>query len=178
MDPDTSTPTPPQTNPGLFRYVVGFLLVGAAWGLTTPFMRKAALSSPSTDSSSTPDSRAWLQNPQTSALKRKVATIAYAVFDTLKRPAYAIPLVINLTGSVWFFLLVGQAELSLTVPITNSLAFLFTVLGEWWAEGKVISRGMCGCLFLFLFLLLCCGCGCGCEGRVGGLVCWFVGRRF
>jgi hypothetical protein len=34
------------------------------------------------------------------------------------------------------------AELSLTVPITNSLAFLFTVLGEWWAEGKVISRGM------------------------------------
>ena len=36
------------------------------------------------------------------------------------------------------------AELSLTVPITNSLAFLFTVLGEWWAEGKVISRGMWG----------------------------------
>lgn len=32
-------------------------------------------------------------------------------------------------------------ELSLTVPITNSLAFLFTVLGEWWAEGKTISRG-------------------------------------
>lgn len=28
------------------------------------------------------------------------------------------------------------------MPITNSLAFLFTVLGEWWVEGKVISRGM------------------------------------
>lgn len=40
-------------------------------------------------------------------------------------------------------LLTSVAELSLTVPITNSLAFLFTVLGEWWAEGKVISRGMC-----------------------------------
>ena len=26
------------------------------------------------------------------------------------------------------------------MPITNSLAFLFTVLGEWLAEGKVISR--------------------------------------
>lgn len=34
-----------------------------------------------------------------------------------------------------------NVELSLTVPITNSLAFLFTVLGEWWAEGKVITRG-------------------------------------
>ena len=34
------------------------------------------------------------------------------------------------------------SELSLTVPITNSLAFLFTVLGEWWADGRVISRGL------------------------------------
>jgi hypothetical protein len=32
--------------------------------------------------------------------------------------------------------------LSLTVPITNSLAFLFTVLGEWVVEKKVIGRGM------------------------------------
>lgn len=31
-------------------------------------------------------------------------------------------------------------ELSLTVPITNSLAFLFTVLGEYLAEGKLINR--------------------------------------
>lgn len=37
----------------------------------------------------------------------------------------------------------GDVELSLTVPITNSLAFFFTVLGEWWADGKVISRGWC-----------------------------------
>jgi hypothetical protein len=33
-------------------------------------------------------------------------------------------------------------ELSLTVPIVNTVAFLFTVIGEWWVEGKVISRGM------------------------------------
>jgi hypothetical protein len=33
------------------------------------------------------------------------------------------------------------SELSLTVPITNSMAFLFTVIGEWWVERKVISRG-------------------------------------
>jgi hypothetical protein len=38
-------------------------------------------------------------------------------------------------------LIENNTELSLTVPITNSLAFLFTVLGEWFAEGKVISRG-------------------------------------
>ena len=36
----------------------------------------------------------------------------------------------------------GGIELSLTVPIVNTLAFLFTVIGEWWVEKKVISRGM------------------------------------
>lgn len=47
----------------------------------------------------------------------------------------------------------ANVELSLTVPITNSLAFLFTVLGEWWTENKVLSRGMCLCvLFSFSFL--------------------------
>jgi hypothetical protein len=136
MDPNPDTnPSPPS--PGLLRYVLGFLLVGAAWGLTTPFMRRAAL----TSSASTPESRSWLTHPSTPYLKAKIWGILYSVYDTLKNPAYAVPFLINVTGSVWFFLLIGQAELSLTVPITNSLAFLFTVLGEWWAEKKVITKG-------------------------------------
>lgn len=104
MDPNPDTsPSPP--NPGLFRYVLGFLLVGAAWGLTTPFMRRAALSSTST----TPASREWLSHPNTSWFKAKVWGILYGVYDTLKNPAYAVPFLINVTGSVWFFLLIGQA---------------------------------------------------------------------
>lgn len=67
---------------------------------------------------------------------------AFGVVDLLRDWRYSVPLVLNLTGSVWFFLVVGKAELSLTVPITNSLAFLFTVLGEWYVERKVIGRGM------------------------------------
>lgn len=155
MDPNPDT-TPTTPSPGLFRYVLGFLLVGAAWGLTTPFMRRAALST----SPTAPESRSWLSHPNTSWLKAKVWGVIYGVYDTLKNPAYAVPFLINVTGSVWFFLLIGQAgeflhrgfgderfmanvdiELSLTVPITNSLAFLFTVLGEWWAEKKVITKG-------------------------------------
>lgn len=40
-------------------------------------------------------------------------------------------------------LIFENAELSLTVPITNSMAFLFTVIGEWWVEKKVSL----GCYF-------------------------------
>jgi hypothetical protein len=89
----------------------------------------------------TPPQRPSLTDPNNSWLKKKVLGIWYAVIGVLSRPAYAVPLLLNVTGSIWFFILIGKAELSLTVPITNSLAFMFTVLGEWWAEKKVISRG-------------------------------------
>lgn len=107
MDPNPDTPhTTPS--PPLLNYILGFLLVGAAWGLTTPFMRRAAVNSASA-SSAKPPSRAWLDSPSAPWLKKKVWGVAYAVWDVLRNPAYAIPLVINLTGSVWFFLLIGQA---------------------------------------------------------------------
>ncbi|KIX00607.1 uncharacterized protein Z518_09672 [Rhinocladiella mackenziei CBS 650.93] len=122
---------PPTPSP--FNYVLSFLLVGICWGFTTPFIRKAAVNyATPTNPSITDPNRSWIS--------RQIVKVFYTVIGLLKSPSYSVPLVLNLTGSVWFFLLVGQAELSLTVPITNSLAFLFTVLGEWYAEGKLISK--------------------------------------
>ena len=39
MDPDASIP---ESAPSVFNYVLSFLLVGVAWGFTTPFIRRAA----------------------------------------------------------------------------------------------------------------------------------------
>ncbi|KAJ2899628.1 Transmembrane protein [Zalerion maritima] len=136
----TSMPSPAGEadsgpHPGPLNYIFGFLLVGLAWGLTTPFIRRAARSH-------NPSPHPTLSFPrvQNSKILKLVLGGLFAVVDLLKNPRYAIPLLLNLTGSVWFFLLIGKAELSLTVPIVNTLAFLFTVIGEWWVEKKVISR--------------------------------------
>ncbi|KAJ5153283.1 uncharacterized protein N7482_009761 [Penicillium canariense] len=84
---------------------------------------------------------AWMHSsPKQSWLRTRVVSIFWTVVNLLRTPAYSIPLVINLTGSIWFFLLVGKHELSLTVPLANSSAFLFTVLGEWYVERKVIAK--------------------------------------
>lgn len=104
MDPNPDPPSTP-TSPSIWRWVLGFLLVGAAWGLTTPFMRRAAVRK----AKETPPQRLYLTDPNVSLVKRKIAGILYAVADLLRRPSYALPLLINLTGSVWFFLLIGQA---------------------------------------------------------------------
>lgn len=92
-----------------WRYVVGFLLVGCAWGLTTPFMRKAAV-----DQNPAPE-RPFLADPSVPWAKRKIMGIGYAISDLLSNPAYAIPLLLNVTGSVWFFLLIGQAGKTLSL---------------------------------------------------------------
>src|SRR5881628_2793760 len=94
-DPDAPSIADPQ--PSLFRWILGFLLVGACWGLTTPFMRRAAMNY-------TPPNRPSLPDANNSWLKKKVLGIWYAVIGVLSRPAYAIPLLLNVTGSVWFFI--------------------------------------------------------------------------
>jgi len=230
MDPDASIPEP---EPSAFNYVLSFLLVGVAWGFTTPFIRRAAAdfnarqekqsgttgpsrgrsqSQPSDqtfqdeteeqellgqedrdrDEDVTGDegvrrrsasqqraeqranmpegevhdtpAPAWMQSSaRKSWLRTKITSIFWTVVNLLRTPAYSIPLIINLTGSIWFFLLVGKhgmssllvyavaglyfalayfdiVELSLTVPLANSSAFLFTVLGEWYVDRKVIAK--------------------------------------
>jgi hypothetical protein len=92
-------------SPGsIFRYILGFLLIGIAWGFTTPFIRAAARSHK-------PPAHPTMDDPAVvnSWFKTKVYGAFFAVTDLLRNPRYAIPLVINLTGSVWFFLLIGKA---------------------------------------------------------------------
>ena len=91
--------------PSIWRWTIGFLLVGAAWGLTTPFIRRAAVSRDQTPSPPRPT----LSDPKASWLQKKIWSVLYTVYDLLRNPAYAVPLLLNVTGSVWFFLLIGQA---------------------------------------------------------------------
>lgn len=94
----------PETQPAAVNYVLGFLMVGLAWGFTTPFIRRAAR-----DHNPLPRPILERRDVQESWLKSRVYSAFFAVVDLLRNPRYAVPLLINLTGSVWFFLLIGQA---------------------------------------------------------------------
>lgn len=93
-----------EPQPGPLNYVVGFTLVGIAWGLTTPFIRRAAK-----DHNPAPHPVLESDLVRSSWLRSKVYGTFFAVVDLLRNPRYAVPLLLNLTGSVWFFLLIGQA---------------------------------------------------------------------
>lgn len=60
--------------------------------------------------------------------KRKLLAIWYAVKDLLRNPKYAIPLLLNVTGSVWFFLLIGQAGMLLLFSFLYLSLFSFRLI--------------------------------------------------
>ena len=91
-----------RSSPSTIRLVLGFIVVGIAWGFTTPFMRRAAVGHKS-------PTRPFLEDEKVPWLRRKALSLWYAVTDLLRRPSYSVPLVLNLSGSLWFFLIVGQA---------------------------------------------------------------------
>ena len=62
-------------------------------------------------------------------MKKKVLGAAYTVLDLLRSPSYAVPLLVNLTGSVWFFVIIGGAG-----EFLGGVFFRLGVLG--WGKGR------------------------------------------
>lgn len=106
-------------HPGPLNYIVGFFLVGLAWGFTTPFIRRAARTHTATFHPVLESS--WVR---ASRVLSALLGALFAVVDLLRNPRYAVPLLLNLTGSVWFFLLIGQAGEFFLVFVSGIL-FLF-----------------------------------------------------
>lgn len=67
-------------------------------------------------------------------MKKAVYGAVLGLKDILADWRYALPLVVNLTGSVWFFLLIGQA---------GELGW-FCSLFVWRAGGREYGNGGCG----------------------------------
>ncbi|OAQ70686.1 hypothetical protein VFPPC_13396 [Pochonia chlamydosporia 170] len=105
--------------PPVINYVLSFILVGLAWGLTTPFIRRAARTH-----QPPPHPTLELPSVKNHWLKSRCYGAFFAVIDLLRNPRYAVPLLLNLTGSVWFFLLIGQAGMQLEICLL-SLYFIY-----------------------------------------------------
>lgn len=77
-------------------------------------------------------------NPLLKAGNEATATVAKsgnAVGDALKQIAatllnwrFSIPFLVNQSGSLVYYYLLGSTEISMAVPIVNSLTFVFTAL--------------------------------------------------
>ncbi|KAI9226932.1 MAG: transmembrane protein [Piptocephalis tieghemiana] len=92
--------------------IIGFILVAICWGLTNPFIRKGTKG---------------LDQVKPGPLGLAVSQFFYLA----TRWQYVLPLALNLSGSIVYYYTLGKSELSLAVPIANSLTFLLTTLTAW-----------------------------------------------
>lgn len=120
--------------------IAGLILVSLCWGFTNPFIKKAA----SNLDDITP--KEGSQFEKTLAQYRHLLTS----WD------YLLPLFINLMGSTAYYYFLGEADLSIAVPIANSLTFALTAIG-----GIILGedfggvKGLAGIGFILMGVMLC-----------------------
>lgn len=118
----------------LYLFVVAIL-----WGITNPFMRKGAQGLETVKA--------------TSVYKQFIKEIAFLVTN-LK---YLLPFLLNQCGSVLYFLTLQSTDISLAVPVSNSLTFVFTAMTGWFlGEEKVHKNTYLGMILILSGTTLCC----------------------
>ncbi|XP_072156424.1 transmembrane protein 234 homolog isoform X2 [Bemisia tabaci] len=114
---------------------IKLILVGSIWGVTNPLIK---IGSKGLDRVSKKSSRrTWILN---TLLEFKFLLLNWK---------YMLPFLINQTGSVLYYFALQDSDLSLAVPIANSVTFISTALTGWLiGEETPDSRTCLGMLFI------------------------------
>lgn len=106
------------------------LLVGFLWGSTNPFMKRGAQASSLSGS--------WLE-------RLPVPRSALELVLPLTQLSYLVPLLVNQSGSLVYYLTLGNADISVVGPLANSFTFVFTALcGRLLGEPQLHWQGYLG----------------------------------
>ncbi|XP_075051313.1 transmembrane protein 234 isoform X2 [Mixophyes fleayi] len=101
--------------------LLSLLLVSLLWGVTNPFLRRGA------------------EGVESVREERKVRRLLCEARFLISNYRYIIPFLLNQSGSLVFYLTLASTELSLAVPICNSLALVFTMV-----SGRILGEDIGG----------------------------------
>ena len=91
--------------------IVGYFTVGILWGVTNPFIKRAAAT------------KTTAAVPPTGN-KSHLSTLRHFCTE----PKIFVPFLVNQTGSLVFYYLLSKEPVSRTAPICNAITFTFTAL--------------------------------------------------
>lgn len=98
------------------------IVVAGLWGATNPFIKSGSKGIESIKAS-TP-------------VRQFVAELLFLMTNW----KYLVPFLLNQSGSVMYYITLASADLSLAVPITNSLTFIFTAISGHMLGERIKSR--------------------------------------
>ena len=114
---------------------LAFLLVSAVWGATNPLLQRggsAALSQSARRRATSGADSQW-------AIVRALQRLLGDTWLLFTCPAYVLPWLVNMTGSVLYYATLSHAPLALASVITNSLTFCWTALAAWILLGERVE---------------------------------------
>lgn len=109
---------------------VWLVVVSALWGCTNPLLKCGG--------------RGIEELQEKNVLLRILLQLKFLLLNW----KYMIPFLLNQSGSLVFYLTLATVDLSLAVPVTNSLAFLFTSLTAKLMGEKIGNSGTYVGMFL------------------------------
>ncbi|RLU26945.1 hypothetical protein DMN91_000744 [Ooceraea biroi] len=119
--------------------VIYLCLVAVLWGATNPFIKRGA--------------RGLEDVKASSASRRLIKELVFLV----TKLEYILPFILNQCGSVLYFLTLQSTDISLAVPVSNSLTFVFTAITGWFlGEEKVHRNTYLGMILVLCGTTLCC----------------------
>lgn len=101
--------------------IASAVLVALLWGITNPLMKKGG--------------EGIEKIKQSNLLLQFLAELKHLFLNW----KYLLPFILNQSGSVLFYVTLASSELSLVVPVVNSLTFLFTTI-----TGKALGEDIGG----------------------------------
>ena len=135
------------------------ILVGAFWGCTNPFMRKGFVDTKSSTNHTNPtsdddDTRA--DHTQT-ATSGKIIPFIIHKLALLANVKIWLPYAINQLGSVLFYKTLASSNLTLSVPICNATAMVFSSITSALLGEKVDKpgRAVLGVIFVLSGVAIC-----------------------
>ncbi len=105
------------------RRAVSYLLVASLWGITNPYLKKAATTSTSTNGSQEP-------------------TVLETVFSLLMDHKKLVPFIFNQCGSLMFYYLLASEPVMIAAPLCNALTFAFTAIAAYCLGERPNSPGL------------------------------------
>ncbi|XP_011139156.1 transmembrane protein 234 homolog isoform X3 [Harpegnathos saltator] len=109
------------------------------WGVTNPFIKKGAQG---------------LEDVKAMSVYGQFIQEILFLVTNLK---YILPFLLNQCGSVLYYLTLQSTDISLAVPVSNSLTFVFTAITGWFlGEEKVHRNTYMGMILILCGTILCC----------------------
>lgn len=110
--------------------VLSAVLVGAVWGCTNPFLRKGATNDENIGGQSMDGKPTDERSNQSNENQTMVQSLL-----RFRRVRVWLPYLLNQSGSILYYKLLATSDLSLSVPVCNALALVFSsatsfLLGE------------------------------------------------